>query len=238
MTLSWFSSLFKDYLIYAPDTIGHPGYSAETRIPVQDESSSSKSIYRSSAGMVVGVPIASFIAGTTNLQIALAFFAVVNILVLIATLVFVPSIPVKEKISYGKQLNVLRKSITWFSIIVVILLNAAIFGVYSYLAEYLQTVTNLSPNITSLLLFLYGANIIGNILAGRLLTYNPLRTVVALPFLLGITYVILFFTGHLSVATAVIILIWGIVSGVVSAVFIFLRNYKYRFESTLSNVKN
>lgn len=168
-----------------------------------------------SAGMVVGVPIASFIASTTNLQIALAFFAVVNILVLIATLVFVPSIPVKQKISYGKQLNVLRKSITWFSIIVVIMVNAAIFGVYSYLAEYLQTVTNVSANITSLLLFIYGAaNIIGNILAGRLLTFNPIRTVVALPFLLGITYIILFFTGHLSLATAIIILIWGIISGI------------------------
>ncbi|MOA46884.1 Carboxylesterase YbfK [compost metagenome] len=32
MTLSWFLPLMKEYRIYAPDTIGHPGYSAETRI--------------------------------------------------------------------------------------------------------------------------------------------------------------------------------------------------------------
>ncbi|WP_258199916.1 alpha/beta fold hydrolase [Paenibacillus endoradicis] len=38
MTLSWFSSLFKEYRIYAPDTIGHPGYSAETRVSAQDDS--------------------------------------------------------------------------------------------------------------------------------------------------------------------------------------------------------
>ncbi|WP_373228903.1 alpha/beta fold hydrolase [Cohnella sp.] len=38
MTLSWFSSLFADYRIYAPDTIGHPGFSAETRISAKDES--------------------------------------------------------------------------------------------------------------------------------------------------------------------------------------------------------
>lgn len=38
MTLSWFSSLFGEYRIYAPDTVGHPGYSAETRISAKDES--------------------------------------------------------------------------------------------------------------------------------------------------------------------------------------------------------
>ncbi|MED4601048.1 alpha/beta hydrolase [Paenibacillus validus] len=38
MTLSWFSSLFGEYRIYAPDTIGHPGYSAETRMSAKDDS--------------------------------------------------------------------------------------------------------------------------------------------------------------------------------------------------------
>lgn len=38
MTLWWFASLLGEYRIYAPDTIGHPGYSAETRISAKDES--------------------------------------------------------------------------------------------------------------------------------------------------------------------------------------------------------
>jgi pimeloyl-ACP methyl ester carboxylesterase len=38
MTLSWFSSLIKQYRIYAPDTIGHPGFSDETRISGKDNS--------------------------------------------------------------------------------------------------------------------------------------------------------------------------------------------------------
>ncbi|WP_019392376.1 MFS transporter [Priestia filamentosa] len=168
-----------------------------------------------SAGMVVGVPIASFIASVSNLQIALAFFAVVNIIVLIATLLFVPSMPVKEKISYGTQLNVLKKSVTWLSIIIVILLNSAVFGVYSYLADYLQTVTNISPNITSLMLFIYGAaNIIGNILAGKLLTIHPIKTIISLPFLLGVLYIILFFMGQLTLPMVIIILLWGILAGI------------------------
>lgn len=167
-----------------------------------------------SAGMVVGVPIVSFVAGISNLQMALAIFAIVNIVVLIATLLFVPSIPVQEKISYGVQLNVLKHTNTWLAVIIVILLNAAIFGVYSYLADFLQSVTHVSSTFTSLLLFIYGAaNIIGNILAGRLLVDKPAKTIVALPFLMGATYLILFFAGQFTFPMALIILIWGVLAG-------------------------
>ncbi|MUK90610.1 alpha/beta fold hydrolase [Ornithinibacillus sp. L9] len=38
MTLSWFLPLVEKYRIYAPDTIGHPGYSDENRISAEDHS--------------------------------------------------------------------------------------------------------------------------------------------------------------------------------------------------------
>ncbi|RXZ78931.1 alpha/beta hydrolase [Paenibacillaceae bacterium] len=38
MTLTWFTPLLKEYRVYAPDTVGHPGYSAETRVSAKDES--------------------------------------------------------------------------------------------------------------------------------------------------------------------------------------------------------
>ncbi|RPJ99067.1 MFS transporter [Priestia endophytica] len=168
-----------------------------------------------SAGMVVGVPIASFIASITSLQMAMVFFAVVNVIAFIATLLFVPSMPVKERVSYGAQLSVLKKLITWQSIVAVIFLNSAIFGVYSYLAEYLKTVTNVSSTTISFMLVIFGgANIIGNIVAGKLLTKNAIKFVVAFPFVLGTVYIILFLFGHLSVPMAIITLIWGILAGV------------------------
>jgi MFS transporter, DHA1 family, inner membrane transport protein len=168
-----------------------------------------------SAGMVVGVPIVSFIDHTVSFEMAMSFFAIVNALVLVATLIFVPSMPVKERLSYGSQLSVLKKPITWLAIIAVILLNSAIFGVYSYLSEYLKTVTNLSSNIVSLMLLLYGgANIIGNIVAGRLLTKSAIKSVVTFPFLLGVVYIILFLFGQFTVPMAIITLAWGVLAGV------------------------
>jgi pimeloyl-ACP methyl ester carboxylesterase len=38
MTLSWFLPLVDKYRVYAPDTIGHPGYSDESRISAKDHS--------------------------------------------------------------------------------------------------------------------------------------------------------------------------------------------------------
>lgn len=168
-----------------------------------------------SAGMVIGVPIASLIVSAISLQMAMAFFAVVNIVVFIATLLFIPSMPVEERLTNGSQLSVLKKSITWFSIAAVILINSAIFGVYSYLAEYLRTVTNMSSNTISLMLFIYGgANIIGNIVAGKLLTNRAVKTVVSFPLVLGSVYIILFFSGQFSLPMAIITLVWGILAGI------------------------
>jgi MFS transporter, DHA1 family, inner membrane transport protein len=168
-----------------------------------------------SAGMVIGVPVSSFIASTVSLQMAMVFFAVVNAVAFIATFLFVPSMPVEKKLSYGSQLSILKKSMTWLSIVTVILLNSAVFGVYSYLADYLKTVTNMSSNTISFILFVYGgANIIGSIVAGRLLTKNAIKSVVIFPFALGVVYILLFLFGQFTVPMAIVTLIWGIIAGI------------------------
>ena len=171
-----------------------------------------------SAGMVAGIPIASFIDSAVSYDMAMAFFAIVNAIMFLATLIFVPSMPVEEKQSYGEQLSVLKKPIIWVSIVTVILLNSSVFGVYSYIADYLENVTKMSPNFISLTLFIFGgANIIGNIVAGKLLTSSPTKSVVFFPLLMGAVYIILFFTGHFAVPMAIITFIWGILAGGIMA---------------------
>jgi len=167
-----------------------------------------------SAGMVAGIPIASFINNVLSYEMAMVFFAVVTIIVLIATVFLIPSMPVKERLSYGTQLSVLKKPTIWLSIITVILLNSAIFGVYSYFAEYTKTVTHMSPNIISLTLFIFGgASIIGNIVTGKMLAHSAVKTVVLFPLLAGVVYVILFFTGQFAIPMAIITLFWGTLAG-------------------------
>lgn len=149
-----------------------------------------------SAGMVLGVPVVSYISGLTSLRIGMLFFAAVNGFVLLATIFFVPDLPVKEKMSYGSQVKVLKEPSVWISIAGVVLLNGSVFGVYSYLSEYMEKVTGLSAEWISILLLVYGlSNIIGNILAGRLLSSRPMGFITTFPFLLAAVYIVLFFPG-------------------------------------------
>lgn len=167
-----------------------------------------------SAGMVLGVPVTSYIASEVSFTMGMMFFTVVNALVFIATLLFVPSMPVKEKLSYGAQLNVLKKKIVWYSIIAVTLINGALFGFFSYMSDYLRTVTEVSYSVISILLLIYGlANITGNVIAGKQLATNPIRSMIFIPFALFTFYICIFVLGEWLAAMVVIILILGILAG-------------------------
>ncbi len=98
---------------------------------------------------------------------------------------FVPSMPVKEKLSYGTQLGVLKKKVVWYSILVITLINGALFGFFSYMSDYLKTITGVSYTVISTMLLIYGlANIIGNVIAGKQLAVNPVRSMIMIPLAL------------------------------------------------------
>ena len=80
-----------------------------------------------SAGMVLGVPVTSYIASEFSFSAAMVFFTVVNAFVLLATIFLIPSMPVKERLSYGTQLSVLKKPVLWNSFLAALLMNAAMF---------------------------------------------------------------------------------------------------------------
>jgi len=167
------------------------------------------------AGMVAGVPISNFLAEQFSLAASMAFFAAATMLVMLATLWFIPSLPVKERLSYGKQLSVLKKPMVWASIVAVIFLNGSIFGVFNYLAEYLGAVSGVAPALTSILLFVYGlCNIFGSMLAGNLLTVRPLATVKAFPFAAAFIYLALLSGGSAWPFMGIVVVFWGILAGI------------------------
>lgn len=167
-----------------------------------------------SAGMVLGVPVTSYIASEVSFTMGMMFFTVVNALVFIATVFFVPSMPVKERLSYGEQLGVLKKKIAWYSVIAVTLINGALFGFFSYMSDYLKMVTEVSYSVISGMLLIYGlANIVGNVIAGKQLAVNPVRSMVFIPFVLFVSYVGVYFVGEWMMGMAIIILILGILAG-------------------------
>ena len=168
-----------------------------------------------SAGMVVGVPISNFLAEQFSLAASMSFFAAVTAAAFLATLFFVPSMPVKNPLTYGSQLSVLKKPTLWASIVAVIFLNGSIFGVFNYLADYLSSVSALMPTLVSVMLFVYGVcNIFGSMLAGNLLTARPFQTVKLFPFAVAALYLLLFYGSGTPPIMVLLIVIWGLLGGI------------------------
>lgn len=168
-----------------------------------------------SAGMVVGVPISNFLAEQFSLSASMAFFAAVTAAAFLATLIFVPSMPVKDRMTYGSQLAILKKPTLWASVVAVIFLNGSIFGVFNYLADYLARISELAPALVSIMLFVYGVcNIFGSMLAGNLLTARPLQTVKLFPLAIAAVYLLIFSGGSAWPVMAVLTVIWGILGGI------------------------
>ncbi|WP_404303616.1 MFS transporter [Paenibacillus sp. DP01] len=177
---------------------------------------SSKAVTKVFAGITVGfafgVPLTSYLAEKIALEAAFWFGAVVSMIAFVGILIWLPSLPVQEKMSYGKQLSVLRKPQLWFNIVSVIFIFAAMFSVYSYFAEYLGEITRMNGSWISMMLMVFGiVMIFGNFLFGGLLHKNLTKTVITFPLLYMVIYVLTYALGTSFLPMIVVVLIWGAV---------------------------
>lgn len=168
------------------------------------------------AGMVVGVPISNVLAATFDFSVAMAFFTGVTGLMFLLTMAFVPDLPVAQPMQYGAQLSVLKRPPVWLAIVAVICLNGSIFGVYNYLADYLQQIAALPGQFIAALLLVYGLlNIYGSYLGGNFLAKRPRATVRLFPLCTIVLYCLLFVSGgQLLPLLAALIVAWGILGGI------------------------
>lgn len=167
-----------------------------------------------SAGMVVGAPVAGLLASAVSFPVAMAFFAAVCAAALVMTAVFVPSMPVEHPMGYGSQLSILKKPVVVASLLAAALVNAAMFGFYSYLSDFLGAAAGLPAAAVSGLLFVYGlANIVGNTVAGRTLGYNARATMLAGPVILAVLYGALFALVGTAPAVGVLLIALGVTVG-------------------------
>lgn len=164
------------------------------------------------AGMVLGSPITAYIGNASSLEIAMLFLALVNLASFLAILIFAPSMPVHERLSYGAQLSVLKRGLTWVSIATVILLFSGLYAVYSFFAQYLGDVTQMSGKEISLMLVLFGVTgIAGNVLSGKWLSKNGTKTGIIYPFAAAAVYLLIYLVGHLPIFMIIMIALWGVI---------------------------
>lgn len=177
----------------------------------------SKVVVGVSAGMVLGAPVAGLIASWSNLRLSMLFFAAVNLISLVATILFISEFPKSEAVSYGAQLGILKEKKLWLALVGVMVLNGSIFGVYSYVSSYLGDVLLIPAQAASAVLFVYGLmNIVGNTIAGKGLSSRPNRFISIQPIVISGIYMLLLLAGTSVIPATILVLLWGIAAGMVA----------------------
>lgn len=166
-----------------------------------------------SMGMVLGVPITTWIAAQFSYETAWLFCTVVNVVAGIGILAWLPDTHAGQKTPYGEQLAILRKPALWLNIAASTMIFAAMFSVYAYSAEYLARKASLSAEVISLLLIVFGVGgIAGNLLAGKWLTQRKALTTILHPVLLAVAYALVYAFASPDIwSMTAIVLFWGAV---------------------------
>lgn len=169
-----------------------------------------------SAGMVLGVPMTTFVTTHWSYEAAMGIFAIINTVVLVATFFLVPDMPAKQH-NPGHQLRVLKKPSLWLGVTAFTCINGAMFGFFSFMSEFLHKVSAFSFDAVSSVLLAYGiANIVGNMLAGRVFGHYKKFFTQAGPAVMLMLYVLLYLFSASSIATAALVVLLGICAGFIN----------------------
>ena len=187
---------------------------AEIVEPEKAQDAVSKVIMGVSAGMIIGVPITTFVATNLGYQYSMLWFSAVTFIALIATVIFFPSLPGKEQ-SYGNQVKVATTGVFIISVLGVIFLNGGMYTAYSYISEFLNSITNIFGTELSIILFIYGvASIVGNWLGAKLLNSQTNRTVLIFPIIFSVLMLGMFALGGSKIAVIILMVFWGLLAGI------------------------
>ena len=164
-----------------------------------------------SMGLVLGVPLTTWIEARVSYEAAFIFGAVVNLVAAIGLWMMLPKTATSQATSSRSPLSILRKPAVWFALLTTVCVFGAMFSVYSYAAEYLTRQTGLDGQTISILLLVFGAGgVLGNLFAGRWLGRNLIGTALSYPIALAVAYAILLGFGSHSFAVMLpISLLWG-----------------------------
>ncbi|MBB3118459.1 MFS transporter [Pseudoduganella violacea] len=179
--------------------------------PGQAARASAHAFVGTSMGMVLGIPLTTWIAAAFSYETSFFFCAAANGIAALGLMIWLPQAPAGAQLSYGKQLGILRKPVLWLNIAAATMVFAAMFSVYAYAAEHLRHI-GMDGKAISVMLLVFGlGGLLGNLLAGHLLGKRLVLTVLLQPLLLAFAYVILhlFATPAAMTGLVVIMLFWG-----------------------------
>lgn len=160
--------------------------------------------------MVTTVPFATWISSLWSWEYSFMIQTIVSLIALIVIYLMLPSMPVKQRKTYGEQLKILTRPAFILSTAANFFMITAWFSTYSYFADYLNKAKGMNETMISYMLFVFGIiGVLSTWIAGKMLKRDVAQTTA---FFLSGTLVIpllLYFSNGNRLLTIAVIVIWG-----------------------------
>ncbi|MEU3765833.1 MFS transporter [Amycolatopsis keratiniphila] len=167
-------------------------------------------------GSVLGVPAGTFLGELFGWRAAFAVMAVFTAGVLAALAWALPPLPSAGATRLGVLREMTRQRATRLGLAVTVLVVLAHFGTYTYVTPLLRQVTQVSPELITVFLFVYGtAGIAGNFVAGAAIARDLRLTFLTAAGLIGVVTCALPFLGDTEPGALALLVIWGFAYGAV-----------------------
>ncbi|WP_101606939.1 MFS transporter [Amycolatopsis sp. BJA-103] len=167
-------------------------------------------------GSVLGVPAGTFVGELFGWRAAFAVMAVFTFGVLAALALTLPPLPPAGTTRLDVLRELTRGRATRLGLLVTVLVVLAHFGTYTYVTPLLRQVTQVSPELITVFLLVYGtAGIAGNFVAGVAIARDLRLTFLAAAGLIGLATLALPFLGDSKAAALALLVVWGFAYGAV-----------------------
>ncbi len=167
---------------------------------------------------VLGVPAGTYLGALAGWRAAFLAAAGLGAVVLVAAALLLPRLPAERAVPFGGVLRLTRDPRLRTGLLVVGFLVTGHFAAYTYVRPVLEDVTGVGAGTIGTLLLVYGiAGVAGNFLAGAGAARSPRTTILVIAAVLALTVAVLPRLGGSPALAAVLMVVWGLGYGGVSA---------------------
>ena len=167
-----------------------------------------------SVATIVAVPLGSFLGGLYGWRIVFLLAAGVAAATFALQAATLPRLAGDGSARLGTLMRVLRRPRFGLGIACIVLIFGGHFALFTYLRPYLEGVAAVTADQVAAILIIFGvANLVGTLLAGRLLERSVRLTLALMPLVLGLAGMLLSLERGRFLPTAGLVALWGVAYG-------------------------
>ncbi len=162
---------------------------------------------------IIGVPFATWAGEQFDWRSAFWGVTLLGVVIMIALRLTLPDLPATKSVNAKMELRVLSRASVLYALLLTVIGSSAMFTVFTYIVPILREATHASLGFVTAMLVTYGVGLsIGNWLGGKFADRSVDMTLIVSLASLTLILIAFAFLMSSSVASAILILLWGIAS--------------------------